>query len=474
VRGSQIFILDDDPKFRGRVREGLGGLFGIVEAGGEAEFRTLWAPRRYDLLLLDMRLRRDREGMDVLREVFAQDELQPVIMVSAYGDTESAIEAVGAGAMMFLHKREFTPSLLGRMAEAVIAQGRLRRQVQGLLRRAWAGEPEALLGDSPGIREAAAALREVGGEDGGFPLVLGERGCGMSLVARLIHRRGRRSDGPFLEVAAALAERKESFFEGRLSPWAQAAGGTLAVDGVEQVPARTGAEIAEAAHTGRGEFGTPDVVFLLHENADSGLEAGISRKIPDWLSGEAVLPVYLPPLRERREDVPLLAAHFLQRQRTGGHTTARSIGSPAMARLEGFSWPGNVRELRNAVEYAALQAAATDADEVGLAHLPPGVAMLGGAERKSGNAAGMGWDYRLHLARTELELADRAIRERGIAQKTALGRALGYTDRFTLTRRLKKALVDFPVLADEFLAVAKMFEPPTGKKTMNRQTTDHH
>jgi DNA-binding NtrC family response regulator len=86
----------------------LCGVFEVVEACSEEEFRALWLPRGFDLLLLDMRLRRDREGLDVLREVFAQDELQPVIMVSAYGDTESAIAAVGAGAMMFLHKSEFT------------------------------------------------------------------------------------------------------------------------------------------------------------------------------------------------------------------------------------------------------------------------------------------------------------------------------------------------------------------------------
>lgn len=455
MRASQILILDDDPAFRARVREGLGGVFEVTEAGTEDELRALWVPRRFDLLLLDMRLRRDREGLDVLREVFAQDDLQPVIMVSAYGDTESAIEAVGAGAMMFLHKQEFSPALLGRMAEAVIEQGRLRRQVQGLRRLAWAGDPDTLLGESAGIREAAAAVRLAAGSDDAPALIVGERGCGASLAARLIHRGGERADGPFLEVAGAQTEDERNFYEGRLSPWIQTLGGTLAVDGAEALGQAAGRKILT-----RGENEPHRVVFMHHLAAGEARTKGERRSAASqWLFAENLLPVRLPPLRERREDIPLLATHFLQRQRAGGHTTARSIGGAAMTRLEEFSWPGNVRELRNAVEYATLQAAADARDEVGSEHLPTELAVVGSAaaRRKLTSPDETEWDYRWHLARTELELADRAIRERGIAQKTALARALGYTDRFTFGRRISKALADFPSLGREFQAAANLF-----------------
>ena len=442
--------MDDEPAFRGRVREGLGGLLGVVEAGSEEEFRKLWRPRVFDLLLLDMRLRVDREGLDVLREVFAQDELQPVIMVSAYGDAESAIAAVGAGAMMFLHKHEFTPALLGRMVEAVIEQGRLRRQVAGLRRTAWAGEPDGLLGNSVGIREAGEVLRTAV-RGGRVLLVNGERGTGMTLAARLVHRAGERADGPFLEVAGALAEEDRAFYEGRFSPWAQAGGGTLALDGVEVLSDKAGRGVLERVIFGRGDLMVPSVVLLLHEG---GRRAG---KTARWLGAGDLLPMRLPPLRERREDIPLLAAHFLQGQRAGGHTTARSFGSNAMERLEAHPWPGNVRELRNAVEYGALQAAVAEMDEIGPEHLP-GALVAGRQGSGDGPVITEGiWDYRFQVARAELALAERAMREKTVTQKTALARVLNYTDRFTLGRRLEKALVEFPELAVNYPSVAQLF-----------------
>ncbi len=453
----QLLILDDDAAFRDSIQQGVGGMFKVVEAASEGEFQATWRPRCFDLLLLDMRLRRGREGLDVLREVFAQDETQPVIMVSAYGDTESAIEAVGTGAMMFLHKREFSPALLGRMIEAALEQGRLRRQSQALRRQVWAGEPDGLLGASAAIREAGEALRVAALECDGWPLVVAERGAGASLAARLIHRLGRHGDGAFLEVGAEQMADGDAFFEGKYAPWTLANGGTLALDGVESLRAAAGWQVVE-----RCENESRGVVFVLHELAcDDRSAGGKGRRseIPGWLALANAMPVRLPPLRERREDIPLLVAHFLQRQRSGGHTSARSLSGAAMARLEAHAWPGNVRELSNTVEYAAIQAAVAGGDEVAPEHLPARLEMGGLTPRKSG-AAEPGWDYRLTLARAELELADRAIQERGIQQKTALAAALGYTDRFTFGRRMEKALRDFPLLGAEFAAVARLFEKP--------------
>jgi len=434
----------------------LTGRYQVVEAGSELEFREEYRPLAFDLLLLDMRLRRDREGLDVLREVFAQDELQPVIMMSAYGDTESAIEAVASGAMMFLHKQEFSPALLGRMVEAVIEQGRLRRQVRALRQIAWAGEPETLLGNSAAVREAAAGLRIAAEAAGRVPLVVGERGTGTSLAARVIHRYGARPDGPFLEVEGRRMRRDQHFFSDRFSPWIQATWGTLALDGVERIEEATGRSLLEHLQTQGSESREPRVVFLLHEDPNrQGKDQAPS--VP-WLSTDATLPpVRLPPLRERREDIPLLAAHFLQAQRAAGHTPARSIGAEAMERLETHGWPGNVRELRNAVEYAALQTALTDSAEVGVEHLPAEVAMRGAGQSSSASPLAGAWDYRRHLAHAELDLAERAIRERGISQKARLVRELGYTDRFTLARRIQKALAQFPDPSREFPAVARLF-----------------
>jgi two-component system nitrogen regulation response regulator NtrX len=460
----RILVLDDDPAFRERVRLAFDGCVDVVEAGSEDEFRALWIPRTFDLLLLDMRLRLDREGLDVLREVFAQDEHQPVIMVSAYGDTESAIEAVGAGAMMFLHKQEFSPALLGRMVEAVIEQGRLRRQVQGLRELAWADEPDSLLGNSGGIRDATVRLREMARDRYRLPVILGERGCGASLAARLLHRQGPAPDGPFVETESETLARDSAIHARTLSPWVQAAGGTLAIRGIETIGTEDGKLLREMWSTKCGDMRAPRLVLMQHLETPAGGRGKVRPgELPNWLGQcEQAFLVRLPALRERREDIPLLATHFLQRQRARGHTKAHSIGGAAMARLEGFSWPGNVQELRSTVEYAALQAVATGADEVGIQHLPASLGATGTPWNAS-QSVPEAWSYRLHLARTELALADRAIRELGVAQKVALSKALGYTDRFTLARRIRKALADFPQLTADYPAAARLFQ--TRRKT---------
>jgi DNA-binding NtrC family response regulator len=457
LKNQNIFILDDDENFRSKVKAGLGGMFKVTEAASEEEFRLLWTPFKYALLLLDMRLRRDKEGLDVLREVFALDELQPVIMMSGYGSTEIAIEAVGAGAMMFLHKREFTPTLLSRMTEAVVEQGELRRQVKALRKLAWSKEPDALLGNSSVIREVATALRFASVSDEQVLVITGERGSGTSLAAQLVHRESKRQLGPFLEVNGPSIAQTEDFFNDPHSPWAQAGGGTLVLDAAESVQKWFGEKLlAQIQGNARNET-APRVVFLLQQGGNGVKVKRPLSQIPRWLGNANVRSIYLPPLRERREDIPLLGTYFLQQQRKNGLAEVRTINGAALERLELYAWPGNVRELSNAVEYAVLQANACKSDHLALEHLPPTIASTG-LTRRQLTATDESWDYRLHLARTELGLADRAIRERGLAQKISLAKALGYTDRFTLMRRIRKALEDFPSLRAEYPAVTRLFE----------------
>lgn len=181
------------------------------------------------------------------------------------------------------------------------------------------------------------------------------------------------------------------------------------------------------------------------------------KDIPAWLAGLNPRILRIPPLRDRREDIPLLAAHFLQQQRSTGQTTARGLSSAVIARLESHSWPGNVRELRHVVEHAALQATLSARVEVGLEHLPFSLASTRPASPASHSSATASGNYRLTLARAELALVEETIVQRGLRQKTALAKALGYTDRFTFARRLEKALNDFPMLVTDFPSVAQLF-----------------
>ncbi len=273
----------------------------------------------------------------------------------------------------------------------------------------------------------------------------------------MIHRYGERPDGPFVEIESERLNGDEGFFSGRFSPWVQATWGTLALDGAERIQEATGRVLVAHLEAHRADDRSPNVVFLLHEDAKRRGK-GRSSAVP-WLSTDVGLPpVRLPPLRQRRDDIPLLAAYFLQAQRAAGHTPARSIGAKAMERLEAHDWPGNVGELRNALEFAALQTAVADSIEVGIEHLPAGLGTLAPRRGRRASEGLSDWDYRRHVAHAELDLAERTIRERGISQKAALVRALVYSDRFTLTRRIRKALDHLPATAEEFPALTQLFQ----------------
>jgi DNA-binding NtrC family response regulator len=456
----QVLLLDDDPSFRAAVRESVDGWCELVEAASIQEFRAVWELRRFALLLLDMRLRSDREGMDVLRHVFAQDATQPVIMLSAYGDSESAIEAVGAGAMMFLHKQEFSPSHLIRMMEAVIEQGRLRRQLRAWRRQAWDQLADALVGQSDAMREVVNNLRTLAREANSCTVLLAEPGCGASLAARVLHRAGLGADDPFLEVGAgSITAAGERFFTSVGAGWLEAEQGTLAISGAEALPLELGRRILD-----RDKRGPRSVVFLLREEAllpHSCRAEAPAAALPRWLAAVNPWPLRLPPLRERRDDIPLLTAHFLQRQRSLGRSSARVFSGAVMARLEAHSWPGNVRELRQVVDFAALQASLAGQEELGIAHLPsPLLADPSSSSPHTGRDDASNWNYKQSLARAELALAEQAMREQGLRHKSALAAALGYADRFTFGRRLEKALRDFPSLAAEFPSIAGLFAKP--------------
>jgi DNA-binding NtrC family response regulator len=457
---SRILILDDDPDFLAKAKEALAGRFDVSVALSEEDFSRMYRPFFFDLILLDMRLRRDREGIDVLRAIYAQDDLQPVIMCSAYGDAESAVAAVGAGALMFLRKQEFPPAMLGRMVTAVVEQGRWRRRAASLRRMAWRDEPDALLGDGAAMREAAERLREIIASPEAIPLIVGEHGVGRTLAATLIHRHGGRGDGPFFETDAARLREAGNFFTGKRSPWAMAATGTLAVDGLEKLSAVESLPLIERL---RGEAGENEPAVALQMAVPVG---GVALAPPPWLEALEPMLLLLPPLRERREDVALLANYFLQARRISGRTTARNFSAGALEQLERREWPGNVRELRDVVERAALAAATNKARMVEERHLP----FLESALGHPAQGAVEHWDFRFNLARAEVGLIERAIGERGLSRKSELWESLGYSDRFMLGRRVKKALAEFPALTGEFPAVAALFLLKGEKKWFSPKT----
>lgn len=432
---SRILILDDEAGFRKLICGALGTVFRVDEAAEEGEFRAKFKPFRYDLVLLDMRLSVDREGMNVLRYVYSLDSLQPVIMVSAFGNADAAIEAVDAGALMFLHKREFTPEQLIRMAEAVIQQGRLRREVHALRHLAWEDEPDYLIGQHTDIREAREKIQYFAANKEPIPLVAGERGTGTTLVSRMIHR--------YSNCKGALVEVSSSDFVERVvqtgsshesDSWNRARDGTLVFDRVATRKAEVHAWIKSNRTDARYD---PRIVLLSNV---SGLE-----------STQDGVMVRLPPLRERRQDIPLLTNHFLHKRRLQSECSVSVVDEEVMNCFENYSWGGNIRELENVIEFAVIRASSVESSTIRAEHLPQTI--VDNSTRKIRGD----WNYQYQISRAEVDLVNQAVTRRGIRTKTKLADELGYSDRFTLLRRVRRALADHPQLRQEFPTVAELF-----------------
>jgi len=349
------------------VEEAEDGAAAVRRVQGEA----------FDVVLTDLRMQAV-DGMAVLREVRRLAPETQVIVMTAYGTIESAVEAIQRGAYDFLAKPFKEDELLLRVAKAV-EKRRLLGEVNllaGEFRRRYG--LEHIVGRSPAIQELLERVRRVAATDATV-LISGESGTGKELVARALHVASRRGERVFVPVnCAAITEtllESELFghargsFTGatraRRGLFEEANGGTLFIDEIGETAPGFQAKLLRALQEGEirrvGES-TPvqvDVRVIAATNQDLRKAISERRFREDLYYRLAVVPIRIPPLRERREDVPLLALHFLERfgRRTG---SPKTLAAEAIARLVEHSWPGNVRELENVIEHSAALSAGAE------------------------------------------------------------------------------------------------------------------
>jgi two-component system response regulator HydG len=372
--GGKVLVVDDQKNMRATtamlLRE-AGHVVAEAEDGAAAVERV--RQEAFDVVLTDLRMP-GLDGMGVLRAVRAASPHTQVIVMTAYGTIESAVEAVRQGAHDYVSKPFKEQELLLRVGRAVETR-RLRGTVSllaGELRRQ--SGLERIVGRSPAIQEVIERIVRVAPTDATV-LITGESGTGKELVARALHVGSRRGEEPFVPVnCAAITEtllESELFghargaFTGasraRRGLFEEANGGTLFIDEIAETTPAFQAKLLRVLQDGElrrvGES-TPiqvDVRVIAATNQDLRRAIAERRFREDLFYRLAVVPIRIPPLRERRDDVPLLAAHFLRRfvARTG---VARTLSPEAVARLVQHDWPGNVRELENVLEQAAALA----------------------------------------------------------------------------------------------------------------------
>jgi two-component system response regulator PilR (NtrC family) len=412
-----------------------------------------------DLVITDLRLGRD-SGIDVLRAVKEQTPGVEVIVVTAFATTENAVQAMKLGAYDYVLKPFKVDELLlvvGKALErrALVAENRVLRLRAG--GNGVARETE-LLGGSAAIGEVRQMVEKVAAARTTI-LVAGESGTGKEVVARMIHARGGRADQPFVAInCGAIPEglieselfghEKGSFTgasEARAGLFEVAGSGTLFLDEVGELPPAVQVKLLRALQERRIRRvgGTRDLPFaariIAATNRDLAVEVREGRFREDLYYRLNVIQIRLPPLRERREDLPTFLEYFLARFAAEMGRGPPRLSPEAERLLLAHDWPGNVRELANAVERAVTL---SDGEVVEPGVLPPAVRGSGpGAEAESASTLpDAGIDLQAHLDAIERRLLERALERTG-GVKTEAARLLSLTFRSLRYRLAKYAIL---------------------------------
>jgi two-component system, NtrC family, nitrogen regulation response regulator NtrX len=386
---ADILVVDDEKD----IRELVSGLledegYETRVAGDSASALSSIASRRPSLVVLDIWLQgSELDGLEVLDRIVADHPDLPVVMFSGHGNIETAVSSIRRGAFDFIEKPFKADQLIMTITRA-IEQARLKRENRELRQRA--GPETELVGSSNAINQLRGAIEKVAPTNARV-LVSGPAGSGKEVVARMLHALSRRAQGPFvvLNAASMAPERMEVELFGveagvsgaeqgpRIGTFEQAHGGTLFLDEVTDMPPETQAKILRVLQDQTFERVGGDTTIRVDVRVISATSGDLSSQIRENLFREdlyhrlAVVPVQVPGLRERVEDIPELVRHFMQRTSDMTGQAVRRVSDEALADLQTHEWPGNVRELRNLVERLLIMAPGDANTAIGIDMLPP-------------------------------------------------------------------------------------------------------
>jgi two-component system nitrogen regulation response regulator NtrX len=386
-----ILIVDDEPDIRmlvtGILRdEGYETREAADSDAAIAAFRV----RRPSLVILDVWLQGSRlDGLGILEVLHREEPHVPAVMISGHGNIETAVQAIQHGAYDFIEK-PFKADRLLLVVRRAIEAAQLQRENSEL--RLRAGAETELIGTSPQMRELRSAVEKVA-PTGSRVLVTGPAGAGKEVVARMLHTLSRRATGPFMVLNCAtlnpLRLEDELFgVEAGADPLASprragtlehAHGGTLLLDEVADMPLETQGKIVRVLQdqaferVGGATRVKVDVRVIATTNRDLSAEIQAGRFREDLFYRLNVVPLRLPALRERREDIPALARHFLARSAEASGLALRDLSEDALAVLQAYEWPGNVRQLRNLMDWLLIMAPGEAREPIKAEHLPPDI-----------------------------------------------------------------------------------------------------
>jgi two-component system, NtrC family, nitrogen regulation response regulator NtrX len=406
---ADILIVDDEAD----IRELVAGIlqdegFDARTARNSDEALAAVSARRPSLLFLDIWLQGSKlDGLQLLDVVKVDHPELPVVMISGHGNIETAVSAIKLGAYDFIEK-PFKADRLVLVANRALETLRLRREVKEL--KQLSQRPTTLIGDATAMQQLRQTIEKVAPTNSRI-LIVGPSGSGKELTARAVHSMSGRANGPFVVInaAAMMPERMENELfgveasngtEGRkVGALEEAHGGTLFIDEIADMPRETQSKILRVLvdQTFQRVNGTVrvtvDVRIVSSTGRDLETEVAAGKFREDLYHRLSVVPIRVPPLSERREDVPLLIEHFIDQISTATGLPRRKVGVDAIAVLQSHDWPGNVRQLRNNVERLMILAGGDPDAVISASMLPQDVGSMvpnmpngGGGEQLMGLA----------------------------------------------------------------------------------------
>jgi len=369
----KILIIDDDPKVSWILSEGLGDSYDIVSAKDGLEGIQMVSKTSPNLVLLDIKMP-GMEGLEVLEKIKSMDRPTEVIMLSGHGETKNVVESIKKGASEFINK-PFDVKEVEIHIQNVLEKNRLRQELDHLRSELKAkSQYDQLIGDGPGMLQIKAVIEQVADSELTV-LIRGESGTGKEIVARMLHNLSSRKSGPFAKVNCAAIPRElleaelfgheKGAFTGahkaKQGRFELADKGTIFLDEIGDMPMELQSKLLQVLE--QYEFMRVGGVKTI--KVDTRIVCATNRDLEKALKDATIredlfyrlneVAIILPPLRDRREDIPLLIEHFLQKYYPMYNKEYRPLSTTAQELLQNFDWPGNVRQLENIIKQIVVR-----------------------------------------------------------------------------------------------------------------------
>ena len=383
----QILIVDDEPNIRSGLKKGLSTEAKHIEVASDAiEAMKIFERGEFPIVISDVRLPNGQDGLELISKMISIKPSTTAIVITAVGTIEIAVDAMRRGAFDFTTK-PIDLNLIRQQVRKAIAHHRLLTENHELRDRlADAGEISGIIGGCTAMKDVYRQVHQIAGTDATV-VIHGESGTGKELIARALHDLGARSSGPFIAInlgslpesllESELFGHEKGAFSGALRQkpgcFERATGGTLFLDEITEISVKTQVDLLRVLETGQyyrvgGESlqqSDARIISATNRDVQQLIEEGKFRE--DLYYRLNIVPIEIPALRERRDDIPLLIDHFLTHYCTRHGRPQKRVTDRAVMILTAAHWPGNVRQIRNVIERLVVT---VNADEIDENHLP--------------------------------------------------------------------------------------------------------